>query len=179
MSIVIVGAHKRKGHGGHFICPISALSTRLSAILFVDDTDLLRIDLRADKNISNTHSALQASVEEWGQLLIGSGGAFKPIKCFSYLVSFSFRPDGRWFYDKNELNEASDIAVPMPDGSMVPIEHCSVDTAKETLGIWTCPSGAANELLKAMQGKAQSWVDRAKEGKLMRHNVWFLLDRQM
>ena len=126
ISIVIVGAHKREGHGGHFVCPISNLSAHLSAILFVDDTDLLHIDLRADDSIEETYTALQASVESWGQLLIASGGAFKPIKCFSYLVSFSFRPDDRWFYDKNELNEAFDMAVPMPDGSMVSIEHCLV-----------------------------------------------------
>ena len=179
ISIVIVGAHKREGHGGHFVCPISKLSAHLSAILFVDDTDLLHIDLRANECIEETYNALQASIEYWGQLLLASGGAFKPIKCFSYLVSFSFRPDGRWFYDKNELNEAFDMAVPMPDGNMVSIEHCSVETVKETLGNWTCPSGAAEETLKAMQEKAQAWVDRAKEGKLMRRDVWFLLDRQM
>ena len=40
ISIVILGAHKKKGHGGHFVCPISRRTGHLSAILFVDDNDL-------------------------------------------------------------------------------------------------------------------------------------------
>ena len=45
ISITILGAHKRKGHGAHFICPISQRTGHLSAILFVDDTDLIHIDM--------------------------------------------------------------------------------------------------------------------------------------
>jgi len=71
------------------------------------------------------------------------------------------------------------IAVPMPDGRSVPIEHLSVDAAHETLGVFTCPSGKANEQIKSMQQKAQDWLDRAKEGKLRRRDVWSLLDRQL
>ena len=67
----------------------------------------------------------------------------------------------------------------MPDGSMVPIKHLSVDEARETLGVFTCPSGKAKEQIKAMQTKAQKWLDRAKEGTLKRRDVWFLLDHQL
>ena len=54
----------------------------------------------------------------------------------------------------------------MPDGIMVPIEHLSVDTAKEILGVYTCPSGKVKAQIKAMQQKTQDWIDRAKEGKM-------------
>ena len=40
-----------------------------------------------------------------------------------------------------EEDERFDIAVPMPNGEMVYIEHASVDTAKETLGDYTLPNG--------------------------------------
>ena len=48
ISITILDAHKRKGHGGHFVCPISNLTGYLAAILFVNNTDILHIDLRSN-----------------------------------------------------------------------------------------------------------------------------------
>ena len=33
--------------------------------------------------------------------------------------------------------------------------------------------------LESMQEKTQEWIDRAKEGKLRRRDVWFLLDHQL
>jgi hypothetical protein len=58
ISITILHAHKQKGHGGHFVCPISDLSGHLAAILFVDDTDILHLDLRKDETLSEAHEAL-------------------------------------------------------------------------------------------------------------------------
>ena len=70
------------------------------------------------------------------------------------------------------------MLVPMPDGTMATIEHLAVATAKETLGIWSAPSGSAEGALTAMTTKAQEWVDRAKEGTMKRSDVWFLMDCQ-
>ena len=179
ISITIIGAHKRKGHGGFFVCPISKLTGDLAAIIFVDDTDLIHIRMDKEETPTEAHSALQDSIINWGLLLIASGGAFKPVKCFSHLISFEWTPDGRWKYSSNESKEEFDVAVPMPDGSSVTIDNLSVDTAKETLGVWTCPSGKADESIKVIQKKAQEWIDRAKEGKLKRRDVWFLLKHQL
>jgi hypothetical protein len=38
-SIPMIAAHKWKGHGGHFIAPISGLLCHLGGVLFVDDTN--------------------------------------------------------------------------------------------------------------------------------------------
>ena len=67
----------------------------------------------------------------------------------------------------------------MPDDSMVPIKHVSVDKARETLGVVTCPSGKAKKQIKAVQTKAQKWLDSSKEGKLRRCDVWLFLDHQL
>ena len=47
ISITIICAHKRTVHGGHFVCHISNLTGHLVALLFVDDTDLVHINLKA------------------------------------------------------------------------------------------------------------------------------------
>ena len=60
---------------------------------------------------------MQNSIDNWGKLLTASEGAFKPNKCFSHLISFKCRADGRWKYKANEEDEKFDIYVPLPDGS--------------------------------------------------------------
>ena len=179
ISITILQAHKEKGHGAHFVCPISDRTGHLAAILYVDDTDIVHLDMRADQAVEEAHVSLRDSVHNWGQLLVATGGAFKPVKCFYHLISFVWKRDGKWAYAHNEEREDLDIDVPLPDGSYAPIDHLSVDTARETLGVYTCPSGKSSSHIDAMKKKAQEWIDRGKEGYLRRRDVWFLLDHQL
>ena len=95
MSIVIIGAHKRKGHGAKFVCPISRLEGELAVILFVDDTDVIHIDMNNHQSAVEVHEDLQASMTSWGNLLMASGGVLKPIKCFYYLISFKWNESGK------------------------------------------------------------------------------------
>ena len=67
----------------------------------------------------------------------------------------------------------------MPDGSLVEIDHLSVDTAKETLGVFTCPSGDASAQFLSMLQKGQNWIDRAAESNLQRRDILFVLDLQL
>ena len=71
------------------------------------------------------------------------------------MILFVWSSEGRWKYESNEEDEELDIAVPMPDGSSVTIEHVAVGKSKETLGVHTCPSGENKEAPKAMQDKSQ------------------------
>ena len=48
ISITIICAHKNKGHGGHFVCPISNLTGHLEALFFVYYTYAIQINLRAE-----------------------------------------------------------------------------------------------------------------------------------
>lgn len=176
ISITVLNAHKRKGHGAKFVCPISRLTGHLAAILYVDDCDLIHIDLEGQETVHEAHEAMQASVVSWGQLLIATGGSLKPEKCFYHLVSFEWKVDGTWKYAKNEKAEDFQLVVPLPDGSFEQIEHASVDTVKETLGVFTCVSGKSDDANVEMAKKAQEWIDNAKNGKVQRRNLWFLLD---
>ena len=105
ISITILNAHKRKGHGGHFVCPISALRGHLAAILFVDNTDLIHLDMEHDECVVEAHDAMQESIVNWGQLLIASGGSLKPAKCFYHLILFKWKKDGLWDYEHHEDKE--------------------------------------------------------------------------
>ena len=80
------------------------------------------------------------------------------------MISFVWSSDGRWKYESHEEDKEVDIAVPIPDGSSVTIEHVAVRKSKETLGVHTCPSGENKGALKAMQDKAQRWLTKKKTG---------------
>ena len=62
ISICIIGAHGKMGHDAKFTCPITQLKHHLSAILYVDNTDLLHIDLSKDETVDKVHRAIQDSV---------------------------------------------------------------------------------------------------------------------
>jgi hypothetical protein len=105
VSIVILNAHKHWGHGAKFLCLISLVRRNLLAVLFVDDTDVIHLDMNHRKSHLKALEELQQSVMSWGKLLIATGGSLKPSKCFYHLVSFSKKQEGTWEYDKNEDND--------------------------------------------------------------------------
>ena len=137
------------------MCPVSLAKGKLSAILFVDDTDVIHLDMENNETAMEAHARLQDSVTSWANLLMASGGALKPVKCFYYLISFKWNAQGKWRYAANEKEAAHSIHVPTADGSLVPIKHLGAGTAKETLGVFVCPNGAADKQLEVINLKAQ------------------------
>jgi len=177
-SIPMIVAHKRREHGAHFIAPISDITGHIVGGLFVDDTDLVHVDMRTVETILGAHSRLQESVINWGSLLIATGGALKPGKCLYYLISFRWKADGTWVYENNVIRPDLAIGVPLADGSLAEIEHLPVESAIKTLGLMTCPTGSSASALGRMQQQGQEWADHVKSGKLSCRNMWFMMDRQ-
>jgi hypothetical protein len=72
ISICILKAHGRKGHGIKFSCPVTQLGHHLSAILYVDDTNLVHIDLTKNERVDKVRMAIQDSINSWENLLIAT-----------------------------------------------------------------------------------------------------------
>ena len=179
VSIVILTAHKKKGHGMKLLCPISKGSGHVAAILYVDDTDVIHLNLEEEESATTAHYKLQESVLSWGRLLIATGGALKPSKCFYHLLSFSFDEKGIWKYAENHTDELFQLVIPLPDGTLAEIEHLPASTAHKTLGSMTCPMGGGEEAITQMQTKGQAFLDKALHAKLSRRNFWCLMERKM
>ena len=56
---MILMAHKRKGHGAMFVCPVSCRVSHLTAILFVDKKDIIHMHLDLKDSTKEAHLALQ------------------------------------------------------------------------------------------------------------------------
>jgi hypothetical protein len=90
ISSCILRTHGKKGHGAKFLCPIAKQQHHLSAIFYVDDTDLLHINLTKEEWVEEVHIAIQESVNSWGNLLIATGGVLQPSKCFYSIILFEW-----------------------------------------------------------------------------------------
>ncbi len=129
ISIVILRAHGKKGHGATFRCLITRCSANISAILYVDDTDLLHINFDKDEMAEDAHAAIQSSINSWGNLLITTGSALKPKKCFYSILSFEW-VNGVWRYKDNSISGNYGITVPLPGGDSAAIAHCPMSRAE-------------------------------------------------
>ncbi len=107
-------------------------------ILYVDDTNLLHLNMDGDETVFEAHVALQRAIENWGKLLIAMGGTLKPEKCFIHLIDFQWTRQGGWQYIGHHKDETAALFVPLPNGLLAPIQHQAVDDAQKTLWIITC-----------------------------------------
>jgi hypothetical protein len=178
-SIAMINAHKKKGHGIWLITPTTKKKLHLAGLLFVDNTDLKHLNMTKTETTMEALAALQGAVMNWGRLLITSGGALKPAKCFYHLISFQWMANGTWRYDANHENPDFQIRVPLGNSELAPIEHLSVDSPTKMLGLMTCPSGCSNGAFAQMTEKAQGWVARTFGGNLNCRHIWFLLGCQL
>jgi hypothetical protein len=154
VSIIILRAHKWKGHGIKLLCPISLINRNLVAVLYMNDTDVVHFNMTQNKNTVEALAHLQESATNCGHLLIATGGSLKPSKCFYHLISFLKKPDGMWVYDRNKEDKALQLVIPLLDGDFATIENCGVDHVHKTLGMMTCPSkknGAALTYIRNVQ----------------------------
>ncbi len=154
ISICILKAHGRKGHGVKFFCPITQLGHHISAIIYADDTNLLHIDLTKVETMDKVNMAIQDSIKSWGNLLIATGGVLQPAKCFYFIISFEWT-NRVWHYAQNALPGEFGITVPLLGGSKARISHKPVNHTEKTLGAMTLPDGNISSAISMIQEKAQ------------------------
>jgi hypothetical protein len=105
---------------------MSTKTIHIAGTLFVDDTNLEHLELNKSEYIVESHAAFQESIINWGCLLLATGGALKPAKCFYHMISFFWMLEGDWKYDSNESSPDLSIVVRLADGTLAPIEHLPV-----------------------------------------------------
>jgi hypothetical protein len=102
LSVYVSSEHMKRRDTAPNSCPIKKLQNYLSAILYVDDTDILYIDLTKDKRVEDVHHTIQERVNSWGNLPITTSGVLQPNKCFYSIISFEWT-NGKWKYKNNSI----------------------------------------------------------------------------
>ena len=169
LSSFLVSIYKSMGYGSRTQAPITRAWLDVMGVLFVDDTDLYIMD-ECIKSGYDLWDETQEATTAWGKLLIATGGALKPEKCFYYLIDYEWQDDGTWEY--TTMVDLPPITVPLPDGTAAPIEQLSAEVAKKTLGIWTNPAGCSITQLGALYKSLKTWTNRLSAGKLPAKWAW-------
>jgi hypothetical protein len=120
---------------------------------------------------------IQASIKNWGNLLIATGGALQRAECFYSIISFKWS-NREWTYRDNSIQGDFRVTVPLPGGVKVEIGRRPVTHLEKMLGAMTSPDSNSSGAIRMMQEKAQQWVDSVQNGHLHHRNVWFSLNVQ-
>ena len=167
ITITKLQTHKQCGHTTKFIASILNVKTNLAAFMYVNEDNIIILDMTWEETPQETLTALKASVSSWGHLLIATGDTLDPTKCFFHRILFKWN-QGKWDY--NIPNNAK-TDVPMPTGQTVLIKHKLVTTTQKTIGIYSNPVGNNDQAIKALRKKRQNLVDKAVKAKLRHRSM--------
>ena len=169
LSSVLIHCYHNLGYGARMTSSIRDRLIKFLGTMFVDDTDLVSWL----PNLTDSRKVffdMQESLLIWGTLLCATGGAFKPEKCYWYMVDYVCDENGVWDYAAIVERE---MLIPMPDGSKVPIQQLDVNEAREMLGVFSCPSGDdSKHIEEKIHGRISKWTTRTKNGHLPSKLGW-------
>ncbi len=81
LSLLMMSVYKKGGHVSTLVSLISGTLIDFTGEIFADDTDLLT--MRQDiHDATKVLSIAQANLDKWAHLLIATGGALDPSKCY-------------------------------------------------------------------------------------------------
>ena len=177
VSTVIVGAYKRKGYGAHSVGGWSEHQLPLSALLYVDDTDLLHKPSNTQSSPDTLVPWVQRATNHWGHLLQATGRNLKPAKCYWYLLHYQFHKGVAILTPKSQLQKYS-ITIPQPNGEEVSMVMKDPTEASNVLGVLASPTGDGEPMLNHMLTKGYKWSTRVRASKLSPPDTWFSFKTQ-
>jgi hypothetical protein len=168
LSSLMMRVYRKGGHISMITSPVSGTPIEFMGKIFVDDTDLLTM-LQDTFSVTEILPMAQDNLDKWASLLIATGGALNPSKCYWYMIS-SKCCNGLWEYHNNTQHK---LAILLPGGDCTEIAQLLVTEGKKMLGVWSSPTGSdTKHLQEVVLGKMSKWVGRLKNAHLPVHLAW-------
>ena len=169
-----------KKHGFH--TPLkgswSDVTLHILAILFVDDIDMLLAALSTQNN-NEFIEMIQRAINEWGKIVMTTGGYLKQVKCQVALAVIEFVNGQPKVKQKSALNGV-EFTIPTKDGDSVPIKVLGPNDAVEALGITTDLVNSGEHHLKEVEKKMVEWISKLKSSRILsRADVWLSFFNQL
>merc|ERR1719375_2159221 len=99
---------------------------------------------------------IQKAINEWGKIVMTTGGYLKQVKCQVALAIVEFRNGRPNFKRKSSLNGV-EFTIPTKEGDDVPIKVLGPKDAIEALGITTDLVNSGEHHLKEVETKMVEW----------------------
>jgi hypothetical protein len=153
LSSLIVNAYCRLGHGTAIRSSYTAQTFHVSAVMYVDDMDLLHWPQFSGTEPEELIEHVQQATMDYGRLAQASGGILKEKKCLVYFLDYKLVRGRFWLKSLQDLPQPwlyieeegrrypAHICIPQPDGPDAYIETHNVTTASKMLGVHFSPSG--------------------------------------
>ena len=160
------------GNGGKFTSPVTQTKTHIVGYAFVDDTDLITLDMNDDEiTTEEVMEAMQSAIQRWEGGLKMTGGAIVPEKSWIYPIDFKFDEQGRWSYKSTEEIDFQFTVKDHKDNVCI-LTQVEPDIGKETLGVYLSPNGNNTQATEAMKAKAEKWRSMVAAGHLKKKLAW-------
>jgi len=173
LSLLIMNVYQRMDNGANMTSTYTCRMFLLSAVMYVDNTDLLHLAPSQEMSDEELITQVEESTKMWGELAQVTGGALKQSNWFIYFIPTSLlvakpvskrskisHPQEVLSLQRTGGSIPSHISVTQPDGSTVPIPTLEVDEPSKMLGIYFCPAGDGTKHVTSMTAKGASWLDR-------------------
>jgi hypothetical protein len=191
LSSLIINAYHCLGHGAKILSLYASHLFHLSAVLYVDDTDLLHWPESAAVEPEELIAQVQNATMDYGRLAQASERILKEKKCLVYFLDYKFVNGQAWMKllldlppPQEWITEAgrtypSHISIPQPVGPDVPIETHDVLTASKMLGVHFSPAGNSITHVNHMVEKGLDWVACLRSKPVSQRDVWLSLYFQL
>ena len=124
-------------------------------VAYVDDTDLIQLDMRnTNNNSEDTLIKMQKAINRWEDGLKPTGGAIVPIKSWVYPIAFKFDNNGKWKYKSTEeIN--FDFTLKNEHEEVTELKILEPSTGMNTLGVTLAPDGNNKKATEELRNKSQ------------------------
>ena len=171
VSAPLIEMLRKAQNGGFFKEPISNLTHHIVGYAYVDDTDLIDVDMRDDKrHLDDAAASMQEAIHRWEGGLKATGGAIRPDKSWVYAIGFDFDAQGKWHYKPNVAEEYK-FKVRDHKNNLKQMDTMEVHEGKETLGVFLAPDGNNDAMIDYLKSKAEHWNELVHTGHLSRNDA--------
>ena len=170
ISCVIISFLESQVVGVKIISAITLSLFAISAIMYVDDSDILISALQPEENANSIRDRAQKAASVYSAGVKQTGGAIRPEKCRWFLLSY------KWVSGiaKIEYNPDVDpIKIENSRGETQVVQRLDVRQGWKGLGVVTAPSGCWKDHMKYLiDEKILPWNNSIKSSYLQRHDVY-------
>ena len=170
ISCVILAFLESQTTGISIISAITMSIFTLSAIMYVDDADILIAATHKNENYKSIRNRVQKSAKVYKAGVHQTGGAIRPEKCRWYLIAF------KWINGIAKYEYSPDIepvTIEDSNGKEKVVERLDIRKGWKGLGIVASPSGCWKDHMNYLiNEKINPWNASIRSSYLQRHDVY-------
>ena len=170
-SAVLVMLLKRWGHITELRTCLTQIVTQFVGLLFVDDTDLIKMAEDPNTPVEDVIEAISAAANCWRGGLQASGGDLKPSKTSWGLAVYNFTSTGKFGYS-GSLTSPAQLTIGNPDEGGFIATRVEPDQAVKAVGLYQALDGNMKKQLEVLKTRADKWGDAIHAGWLPRRLAW-------